>query len=148
MHCHVSAAILWRKWAVVNKTLALLTVFQMNCLHHICGISLRDHVPNTASLNIPTAPYLWSLSCKAKDSDGLGHVVRMPNSRLRKIFLFGKVKGLCPSGRPRASSNDVVLRVVKSVRVGLSLLTGMHKTSCSGETRLVLHVPNMSWKAC
>jgi len=24
-------------------------------------------------------------------------------------------------------------------------LTGMHKTGCSGETRLVLHVPSSSW---
>ena len=36
----------------------------------------------------------------------------------------------------------VFLLVVVLVRVGL---TGMHKTGCSGETRLVLHVPSSSW---
>ncbi len=58
---------------------------------------------------------------------------------------FGEIKGLCPPGRPRSSTfNDVVVRVVETVKVvGQCLLTRMHKTSCSGETRLVLHVPSM-----
>ena len=33
-------------WAVVHKNITPLAVFQMNCLRRICGISLRDYVPN------------------------------------------------------------------------------------------------------
>ncbi len=118
MHCHVSSAILWRKWAVVSNTLGPLPVFQMKCLQHICGMSLRDHVPNTALLNTPTAPYLWSLSCKAKDSGGSGHVVWMPNDRLFKMLLFGEVTGLRPSGRARSTFNDAALRKCQKCQIG------------------------------
>ncbi len=63
----------------------------------------------------------------------------MPNDRLPKKLLFGEVTGLRPPGRPRSSFNDVALRDVELVG-----LAGMHKTGCSGETRLVLHVPSSS----
>jgi len=38
-------------WAVVKQHISPLAVFQMNCLRRICGISLRDHVPNVVILN-------------------------------------------------------------------------------------------------
>ncbi len=69
----------------------------------------------------------------------LGQVFRMPNDRLPKKLLFREVKGFRPP-RPRAAR--LVIVIVKTViLVGL---TGTHKTGCSGETRLVLHVPNSS----
>ena len=72
----------------------------------------------------------------------LGRVFRMPNDRLPKKLLFGEVKGLRLPGRPRSSFNDVALRDCQNcLLVGL---IGMHKTGCSGETRLVLHVPSSS----
>ena len=37
----------------------------------------------------------------------LGHIFRIPNDRLPKKLLFGQVKGIGPSGRPRLSYNDV-----------------------------------------
>ncbi len=38
-------------WAVVKQHISPLAVFQTNCLRGICGISLRDHVPNVDTLN-------------------------------------------------------------------------------------------------
>ncbi len=38
-------------WAVVKQHISPLAVFQMNCLRRICGVSLRDHVPNVDILN-------------------------------------------------------------------------------------------------
>jgi len=69
----------------------------------------------------------------------LGHVFRMPDDRLPEKLLFGEVKGLRPPGRPRSSFNYVIVKTV--VLVGL---IGMHKTGCSGETRLVLQIPSSS----
>ncbi len=40
---------------------------------------------------------------------------------------------------------SMVLHYVTVKTVGLIDRTGMHKTGCSGETRLILHVPGSSW---
>ena len=69
----------------------------------------------------------------------LGHLFRMPNDRLPKKLLYGEVKGVRPPSRSRSSS--VMLHYVIVNTVVLIGLMGMHKTGCSGETRLVLHVP-------
>jgi hypothetical protein len=92
-------------WAVVKRHITSLAVFQMNCLRRICGISLRDHVPNVDRLNRCN-----TLSAKSqlqgKRLRWLGQVFRMPND---KKLLFRQVKGLCPPGRPRSNFNDVAL---------------------------------------
>ena len=38
-------------WAVVKQHISPLAVSQMHCLRRICGISLRNHVPNVDILN-------------------------------------------------------------------------------------------------
>ena len=51
--CIVMSVLLYsgETWAVVKQHISPLAVFQMNCLRRICGISLRDHVPNVDILN-------------------------------------------------------------------------------------------------
>ena len=46
--CIVISVLLYagETWPVVQKHISPLAVFQTNCLRRICGISLRDHVPN------------------------------------------------------------------------------------------------------
>ena len=39
-------------WTLLNKHCAALCVFLMSCLRHICGISLKDHIPNAAILSV------------------------------------------------------------------------------------------------
>jgi len=58
-------------------------------------------------------------------------------------MLMLKVKGLCPPGCP-SSMLSMMLHYVTVNSVVYVGLTGMHKTGCSGETRLVLHVPSSS----
>ncbi len=94
--------------AVVKQRISPLAVFQMNCLPRICGISLRDHVPNVDTLNRCNTLSLES-QLQGKRLRWLGHVFRMPNDRLPKKLLFGQIKGLRPPGRPRSSFNDVAL---------------------------------------
>ena len=72
----------------------------------------------------------------------LGHVFRMRNDRLPKKLLFGEVKGPCPPGRlglVSIMSHCAIVKIVVSVG-----LIGMHKTGCSGETRLAPHIPSSS----
>ncbi len=102
-------------WAVVKQHISPLAVFQMNCLRRICGISLRDHVPNVVILN--RCNTLSVESQQGKRLRWLGHVFRMPNDRLPKKLLFGEVK-----------VNDVALRDCQNCRV-----SRMHKTGCSGD---------------
>ncbi len=62
----------------------------------------------------------------------------MPKHRLPKKLLFGEVKGLVPLG-PSMMMRRVTVKAV--VIVG-GIRT--HRTGCSGETRLALHVPSSS----
>ena len=88
-------------WAVGHKNITPLAVLQINCLRHICGISLRDHVPNVDILNSCNTSSVES-QLQSKRLRWLGRTFRMP-----KKLLFGQVKGTRPSGRPRLSYNDV-----------------------------------------
>ena len=75
-------------WAVGHKNITPLAVLQINCLRHICGISLRDHLPSVDILNrCNTSPVESQL--RSKRLRWLGHTVRMPNDRLPKKLLFG-----------------------------------------------------------
>ena len=72
----------------------------------------------------------------------LGHVFRMPNDRLPEKLLLVKFRGfahLAALGLVSMMLHYVIVKTV--VQVGL---IEMHKTGCSGETRLVLHVPSSS----
>ena len=109
--CIVMSVLLYygETWAVVKQHISPLAVFQMNCLRRICGISLRDHVPNVDILNRCNTLSVES-QLQGKRLRWLGHVFRVPNDRLPKKLLFGQVKGLRPPGRPRSSFNDVALQ--------------------------------------
>jgi len=105
-------------WAVVKQHISPLAVSQMNCLRRICGISLRDHVPNVTTVVILNRCNTLSVESQlqGKRLRWLGHVFRMPNDRLPKKLLFGEVKGLRPPGRPTSSFNDVALRDCQNCR--------------------------------
>ena len=95
-------------WPVVQKHNSPLAVFQVSCLRRICGISLRDHVPN---VDILTRCNTFSVESQlqSKRIRWLGHMFRMPDDRLPKKLLFGQVKGRRPLGGPRPSFNEVAV---------------------------------------
>ncbi len=96
----------WLVYKILQCTILMNCL--LNCLRRICGISLRDHVPNVDILNRCDTLSVES-QLQGKRLRWLGHVFRMPNDRLPKKLLFGQVKGLCPPGCPRSSFNDVAL---------------------------------------
>ena len=102
---------------VVKQLISPLTVFQMNCLRCICGVSLHDHVPNVDILNECSTLSVES-QLQGKRLRWLGHVFRMPNDRLPKKLLFGRVKMPRPPHRPRSSFNDVALCDCPNCRIG------------------------------
>jgi hypothetical protein len=124
----------WEIWAVVSQHNSTMALFQMNCLRRVCGISLRNYVLSVVVLNrcstLPVESLLQGTSLR-----WLGHDFRRPNNRLPKKLLFGEVKGLCPHGLP--SYTSLILHYMIEI-VKLVAPIGMHKTDCSGETRLVL----------
>ena len=95
-------------WAVVPKHISSLAVFQMNCLQLICGISLRDHVPNVDMLT-SCMTFSVETQLQSKRLRWLGHMFRMPIDRLPKKLLFGQVQGRRPPGCPSSSFNDVAV---------------------------------------
>ena len=103
-------------WAALQRHVAPLAVFQMNCLRRICGISLLDHVPNVDILDKCNTLSVES-QLQSRRLWWLGHVLGMHNDRLPKKLLFGQVKGQRVRGRPRSSFNDVVLRDCQSCRI-------------------------------
>ncbi len=89
-------------WAVVRQHISPLAVFEMECLRRICGISLRDHVPNVVILNRCNTLSVES-QLQGKRLRWLGHFFRMPDDRLPKKLLFGEIRGLRHPGRPGSS---------------------------------------------
>jgi len=116
--CIVMSVLLYsgETWAVMKQHISPLAVFQMICLRRICGISLRNHVPNVVILNKCNTLSVES-QLQGKRLRWLGHVFRMPNDRLPKKLLFGEVKVLRPPGRPRSSFNDVALHDCQNCRI-------------------------------
>ena len=104
-------------WDVMKQHISPLTVFQMNCLRRICGISLRDHVPKVDILNRCNTLSVES-QLQGKTLRWLGHVFRMPTNILPKKLLFGEVKGLHPPGCPRSNFDDVALHHCQNCCIG------------------------------
>ena len=91
LDCDVSSLYAGETWAVGHKTFTPLAVFQMNCLRRICGISLRNHVPNVDMLNrCNTSSVESQLRSQRLTDRWLGHTFSMPNDRLPKKLLFGQ----------------------------------------------------------
>ncbi len=76
-----------------------------------------NHVPNVDILDRCNTPSVES-QLQGKRLRWLGHVFRMPNERLPKKLLFGRVKGPRPPGCPRSSFNDVALSDCQICRIG------------------------------
>ena len=73
-------------------------------------------------------------------ASGLGHIFKTPIDRLPKKLWLGKVEGhLVALGLVSGMLHYVTVRTVVEIEP-----IGMHRTYCSGETRLALNVPSSS----
>ena len=140
--CIVMSVLLYsgETWAVVQKHISPLVVFQVNCVRCSCGNFLRDHVP---SVDILTRCNTFSVESQLQSNRlrWLGHTFRMLDDSLPKKLSFGQVKGRRPPGCLWSSFNDVAVRdCIVSPHPTKMLMTG-----CFGGTRLASHVPSSSW---
>ena len=120
------SVLLYSAWAVVKQHISPLAAFQMDCLRRICGISLRDHVPNVDILDGCNTLSLQS-QLQGRRPRWLGHVFRMPDDRLPQTLLFGEIRGLRPPGRPGYCFNEVALRDCRSCRMSSPLRDAQNK---------------------
>ena len=127
----------------INIVPCLISVgcFQMNCLRRICGISLRDHVPNVDILNRCNTLSVES-QLQSKRLRWLGHVFRMPNDRFLRSYCLVKLRGSAHLVAPGLVSMMLLCMIVKPV--GLVDRIEMRKIDCFGKTRLVPHIPSSS----
>jgi len=96
-------------WTVLERHLAELEKFQMQCLRVICGVSRRMHTSNIEIRTKCNQPFVAE-TIKYHRLRWLGHLGRMPDNRIPKRVLFGKIEGKRPVGGPRKTWSDVVVK--------------------------------------
>ena len=130
-------------WTVGKPHIYPLAIFQMNCLRRICDayISLHDHASHVVVLNRCNI-FCMESELQSKRLRWSGYICRLPNDRLlEKLYL---VKSRFFVNRTALGLVSITLHYVTVNTIVLVGLKGVHKTDCSGETRLVLHVPSSS----
>ena len=86
-------------WPALQGHISRLEVFQMNCLRTMCGFSLTEHRTNVSILQLCKLPSIAGEVCFRR-LKWLGHAARMPDDRLPKKLLFGRLERAGPRGRP------------------------------------------------
>ena len=96
-------------WALTAQQEQRLHTFHMRCLRRLLGLSLLDRIPNSVVLarcgqqpmkeQLRLQRLLW-----------LGHLVRMPDTRLPKLVFFSQLAAKRPRGRPPVRLREDVLR--------------------------------------
>ena len=71
----------------MHKNITLLAVSLINCLRHIYGTSLCDHVPNVDMLNRCNT-FCAEPQLQGKRLRWLGYIFRIPHNRLPKKLLL------------------------------------------------------------
>ncbi|GAB4819626.1 hypothetical protein N2152v2_006672 [Parachlorella kessleri] len=86
-------------WALTAQQEQRLQTFHMRCLRRILGLSLLDRIPNSVILaHCGQQPIKEQL--RLQRLLWLGHLVRMPDTRLPKLAFFSQLAEKRPRGRP------------------------------------------------
>ncbi|KAI8510833.1 hypothetical protein Bbelb_117490 [Branchiostoma belcheri] len=97
----LSTLLYWcETWTTYRRHIQLLEQFHQRCLRNICSIRLQDKVSN---LQVLETCGLTSVECMIVKCQlrWAGHVVRMEDSRIPKVLLYGQLKqGQRNQGRP------------------------------------------------
>ncbi len=76
---------------VPDKHMHQMEVFQMRCLHFICGVTLFDHKPNVQTRHECFNQPSNVSEPRCRRPSWLGHLGRMPNDRPFRQLLFSQV---------------------------------------------------------
>ncbi|KAI8516013.1 hypothetical protein Bbelb_068260 [Branchiostoma belcheri] len=104
-------------WTTYRRHIQLLEQFQQRCLRNICNIRWQDKVSN---LQVLEKCGLTSVECMIVKCQlrWVGHVVRMEDSRIPKVLLYGQLKqGQRNLGRPLKRYRDNLKANLKSCNI-------------------------------
>ena len=104
-------------WTTYRRHIQQLERFHQRCLRSICSIKWQDKVSNLEVLQKCGLPSVESLIIKAQ-LRWAGHVVRMPDSRIPKMLLYGQLKeGQRGLGRPLLRFRDTLKANLRSCSI-------------------------------
>lgn len=95
-------------WAVKEEDARRLHSFEMRCWRRMLNVSYLDHIPNNEIIDRIRPQMLIGEVIKRKRLTLLGHVLRMPDERLPKMFILAHH----PWKRPRCGVRTTWLRRV------------------------------------
>jgi len=102
-------------WAPYKKQISHLDAFHMRCLRSICGLSWKDRVRNSDILDKCKTSGIEFFLIKSQ-CRWAGHVVRMDDSRIPKILLYGQLEDAPRKiGRPLLRYKDKLKANLKSL---------------------------------
>ena len=106
-------------WTTYRRHIQLLEQFHQRCLRNILHIKWQDRVSNLQVLEKCGLSSIESLLIKAQ-LRWSGHVVRMDNSRIPKMLLYGQLKeGHRTQGRPLKRYRDTLKANLKSCNINV-----------------------------
>ena len=98
-------------WTLRAKEESMLNVFEMAALRKIAGVEIMDKIRNEDISNRLNQQRTIVHVVHERQTQWLGHVLRMDGKRIPKIILEGRVEGVRRQGRPRTSwTNSVIER--------------------------------------
>ncbi|XP_078593825.1 uncharacterized protein LOC144871797 [Branchiostoma floridae x Branchiostoma japonicum] len=104
-------------WTTYRRQVKLMEQFHQRCLRKICGIKWQDRVSNLQVLKKCGLPSIECLIVKCQ-LRWTGHVVRMEDSRIPKMLLYGQLKqGHRNQGRPFKRYRDTLKANLKSCNI-------------------------------
>ena len=117
--CCVVSALLYgaETWTTYARHERKLNSFHMRCLRNILGIRWQDRITNASVLNQTNSSSMFN-KLKTRRLRWLGHIRRMPDSRLPKDILYGAITdGTRRRGRPLLRFKDVAKRDLKGMGI-------------------------------
>lgn len=105
-------------WTPYRRHIKILDAFHMRMLRSICNVSWKDKIPNFEILSRCQIDGIESYLMKSQ-LRWAGHVVRMDNSRLPKILLYGQLESpMRPMGRPLLRYKDKLKANISTLKLG------------------------------
>ena len=104
-------------WTPYRRHIKMLDAFHLRKLRSICNVSWKDKVPNYKILSKCQISGIEAFLVKAQ-LRWTGHVIRMDNSRLPKILLYGQLANAKrPPGRPLLRFKDKLKANIASMKI-------------------------------
>ena len=105
-------------WTLYAKEEKRLNSFHLRCLRRILDIKWQQQIPDTEVLEKAKVPSIFAL-LKQRRLRWLGHLNRMPSSRLPRMMLYSELAtGTRTPGRPLLRFKDVCKNDLKMTKIG------------------------------